>query len=152
MMNDDERIVDELRAAAGTHDPVPAGVRAAAAATFTWRTIDAELAELTYDSAEASELAGVRGASDVRLVTFEGAGVAVDLEVTVEPDGRRLEGQLIPPLAGAIEVQHGAGTLTAAVDDVGRFSFSGIEAGPLRLRVTSAIGDRVPVTTSWIAV
>ena len=43
-------------------EPVPADVVAAAKATFTWRTIDAELAALTFDSvADADALAGVRG-------------------------------------------------------------------------------------------
>ena len=40
----------ELRAAIATADPVPPEVLRAARESFTWRTIDAELAALTYDS------------------------------------------------------------------------------------------------------
>ena len=61
---EDQSLLAEVRAAAAEHDPVPADVVAAAKASFTWRSIDAELAELIEDSAlvgagDAGRAAGV---------------------------------------------------------------------------------------------
>ena len=41
---EDERLLEELRRAAGRYDPPPAWVMEAARSSLTWRTIDAELA------------------------------------------------------------------------------------------------------------
>ena len=50
--------------------PFPS-VLAAARGSFTWRTIDAELAELAYDSAlDTERLTAVRSADTARLLTF----------------------------------------------------------------------------------
>ena len=66
----DDRLLAELAAALDAADPVPARVLDAAKESFTWRTIDAELAELVFDSAE-QQLAGVRGIDGTRQVTFQ---------------------------------------------------------------------------------
>src|SRR5688572_26855827 len=58
-------------------DPVPEHVLAGARAAFTWRTIDAELAELVFDS--ASELTGVRSETMSRQVTFQAPGVEIEV-------------------------------------------------------------------------
>ena len=67
-------------------DPVPASVLVAAKAAFTWRTIDADLAELVADS--LAEAAGVRGREAARLLTFRASAIdgevdAVAVEVEV---------------------------------------------------------------------
>ena len=57
----------ELRAISSHLDPVPQLLDDAARAAFTWRTVDAELAELMRDSAEAEEgLALARGGGGPR--------------------------------------------------------------------------------------
>ena len=93
-----------MRAAGTALDPVPDLVIEAAKAAWTWRTIDAELAELTYDSwTDDKELAGVRGAvaaPSSRLLSFEARDLAVELEIVVEGDRRRLVGQIVPPSPG----------------------------------------------------
>ncbi len=59
----DEELLADLRAA-GRLDPVPTEAVAAVRAAFIRRTIDAELAELTYDSDMDDErLAAVRDAA-----------------------------------------------------------------------------------------
>ena len=50
---DDEELLAQLRAAAGQADPVPPGVVEAARAALSMRALDAELLELTADSAAA---------------------------------------------------------------------------------------------------
>jgi len=59
-----EEFLAELRLAGLVVDPVPQRVTFAAKASLAWRTIDAELAELTYDSgARRERLTLVRGAT-----------------------------------------------------------------------------------------
>ena len=48
---DDDALLAALRRIPRHADPVPGPVLEAARGSFTWRTIDAELAELAYDSA-----------------------------------------------------------------------------------------------------
>ena len=50
-----------LRSVIDRADPVPPAVIAAAKASFTWRTIDSELAELVADSAESLSAGAGRG-------------------------------------------------------------------------------------------
>ena len=74
-MSDDDALMDELRAVLAP-DPVPAAVLAAARATFTWRSVDEELAQLLSDSADLA-LTGVRGAGDRRL-SFEAPQLVIE--------------------------------------------------------------------------
>jgi hypothetical protein len=163
-VSDDQRTPDEeadlellaaLRAAATALDPVPDLVVEAAKAAWTWRTIDAELAELTYDSwSEDMELAGVRGAVAAptsRLLSFEARDVAVELEVVVEGDRRRLVGQIVPPVPGVVEVHHRRGVELVEADTVGRFAVASVAPGLFRLTVRPA-GDPRQVATAWIQV
>src|SRR6266508_4083187 len=93
----DELLVADLRRTAGRRDGVPPEVLAAARATFTWLTIDSELAQLTFDSAtESAELAGVRGPATARLLSFEATTLTVELEVSPSGPHRRIVGQLVP--------------------------------------------------------
>ena len=73
MTDKDATTEAELRAIFSHVDPVPPLLDDAARAAFTWRTVDAELAELMRDSADASEEAGalVRGGGGPRQLSFE---------------------------------------------------------------------------------
>ena len=94
----DDELVARLAEALPKADPVPAAVTEFAKAAFGWRTIDAELAELVFDSA-VDELVGVRSEDDTRQVTFRAPGV--EIEVAVMADGvRRIVGQLVPAARG----------------------------------------------------
>lgn len=130
-------------------DPVPASVVEAARAAYTWRTIDAELAELTADSAMAT--AGVRSSSAPRLLTFEGAGVEVEVEVAQTGSTRRLTGQLVPVGPARVTVRWSGGTQEAVADDLGRFAVEGIPAGTVSLVIERA-GVEHPIVTSWISI
>lgn len=143
----DDALLAELRALAAQQDPIPPSAIAAARSAIAWRTMDAELAELTADALSDPSLSGVRGTDAPTLLTFESPELTVELEVREAANGRRhLVGQLVPPAAGEVEVRHGGGTSTVQADAVGRFGAEGVEAGPVSLRCTS--GARV-VETDW---
>jgi hypothetical protein len=137
---------------AGRLDEVPAESVAAAKASFAWRTMDAELAELAADSAEEGKLlAGVRGPGAVRMLTFESPTLTVEVEVLEDGSRRRLVGQLVPPQAGRVEVRHSRGTVTVAADDLGRFSVDDLAAGPLSLHCSGIAGGK-EIATDWVPV
>ena len=139
-------------ALAARMDPVPAAVLEAARSSFTWRTIDAELAEIAFDSVVSQPLAGVRGAvTGPRLLTFEAPGLVVELEVTEVGDRRRLVGQIVPTGAADVEVRSGGGTATATAtaDHMGRFAVDEVPGGPVSVRVLRPGTD--PVETDWIS-
>ena len=104
-----EALLDAFRAALTTTDAVPDEVVAAAKASFTWRTIDAELAELSYDSLLVGELAGTRGEAETRTLSFEFGAVGIEIEVETDGPSRRLVGQIAPGVPESIEVHHVSG-------------------------------------------
>jgi hypothetical protein len=148
----DAALLAELGGAAARVDPVPADLVAAARGVLTWRTVDEELAELTFDSLEDG-LVGVRSAVTTaapRQLSFEAGAAAVEVELA---DGR-LIGQLVPPGPARVELHHGADVVATRADDLGRFSFDvGVfalpDAGspaPCRLRVD---GEAFRLVTTW---
>ena len=141
----DTHLLGELRSAMREHDPVPQSVIDAATGAFAWRTIDAELAALSYDSfLEDKELAGVRSGGDsARMLTFDAAELTVEIEV----EHGRVIGQLVPPQAGEVQVRHSGGSVTVHADERGRFSCDGVPRGPFSLRCLTAA---TPIVTDWI--
>jgi hypothetical protein len=152
MTDKDATTESELRAIFGHLDPVPQLLEDGARAAFTWRTVDAELAELMRDSAEAEEEAGslVRGGHGPRQLSFESPRLGIELEVTATgPRLRRVEGQLLPPADATITFERpGEDGLTVQADELGRFVLDGLRAGVVRLHV--ALGGAqiaIPWTT-----
>jgi hypothetical protein len=144
-MSDDD-LVALLGLALATADPVPEHVLEGARAAYTWRTIDAELAELVFDSAR--ELSGVRSEDANRQVTFKAPGVEIEVMV-IENGTRRLVGQLVPPSVTTVELVGGDVVHTAQTDRLGRFTFDELEPGPVRLVVLGPDGGGV-VQTDWV--
>ncbi len=131
----DDALLAELRAVVGRVDPVPPEMVAAARASFVWRTIDAELAQLTHDSVvDTDRMALVRGVGAPELLTFECPGLTVEVETLAADGGLRLLGQLVPPQPGQVEVRHAGGTTTVDADAMGRFAAEGVPTGPVSLR------------------
>jgi hypothetical protein len=147
----DAALEQELRELARRVDPVPEQVMEAARRSFVWRTVDAELAELAYDSA-ASELqpAGVRGAGAPRILSFVGEELSVDLEVSDVGGGRRLVGQLVPPREATLELRHAGGAMALTADAIGRFSAGPVPGGAVSLRCATGPGHAVE--TAWIRI
>lgn len=151
-IGEDEKLLARLRSA-GELDAVPLETVAAAKASYAMYTLDAELAQLTFDSERESDemLVGVRGPEAVRLLTFESAALTVEVEAVAEGARRRLVGQLVPPQPGRLEIRHAEGTLTVEADDLGRFTADDLPAGPVSLRCQ---GQRstTAVDTDWVLV
>src|ERR1700754_724978 len=139
-MTDKDAITEaELREIFGHMDPVPQLLNEGARAAFTWRTVDQELAELTRDSAEQEEDAGllVRGGRGPRQLSFESPRLGLELEVTATgPRERRVEGQVLPPGSVTVTVERpGEDGLSVQTDELGRFTLEGLRAGVVRLHV-----------------
>jgi hypothetical protein len=152
MHETDDELLTRLGRAVAEVDPVPEEVRRAARAALATRDVDAELVVLVADSA-LDDFESVR-AGDVpggRLLSFAGAGIQVDLEVS----GTREQVDLIGQVTGdavhgaVLEYPHGR-SVALDLDSIGRFLVSGLPGGPVRLRCHSAGG--VPVSTSWVAI
>lgn len=153
MTHDDDRLPAELHALAQRMDPEPDWLRDAAKAMFTWRTVDSELAALTWDSlTDEDALVGVRGATAPRLLTFQGAGVTLDLQVEQTPGGRRILGQLSAPRPAQLELRHRGGVIPVELDELGRFMTADVPAGAISFRTRLAAddgGDSDVVDTAW---
>jgi hypothetical protein len=145
-MSDDE-LLALLGQALGTTDAPPEHVLEGARSAFTWRTIDAELAELVFDSAR--ELSGVRSDEPNRQITFSAPGVEIEVMV-IENGSRRLVGQLVPPVATTIELVGSDAVYSTRSDDLGRFAFDELAPGPVRLVILDAGGGVSTVQTEWM--
>jgi len=142
---------DELLAAVKdlSDSLVPFGANEAAMELFTWRTVDAELAALTADSA-IDEPAGVRAASEARTLTFTAQEVQVIVQITERAGQRQMLGQLVPGRPAQVLVRQGELIRTIVADPLGRFVIDDLGPhGPLSLRCSWSEGA---VTTDWVLI
>jgi hypothetical protein len=150
---DDNELLMHLARALPARDPVPPQVVAAARGSFTWRTVDAEIAELIDDSL-LSSVGGVRGEPPTRMLTFEAPGMTVVLEVGEGRRDRRLVGQVLEPQVVDVELLYGAGpvpaTSTARSDALGRFTLDAVPPGLARLTCRSSQQPGTRVVTNWV--
>lgn len=146
----DDELEEELRQLAARLEPVPPELLRGAAGAFAWRDIDAELAELVFDSAlDADEATLVRGSPERRLVSFAGGGLTIDVEVTHAGRFRTVMGQIDPPQRGAVDIRRRQETVTVEADELGRFQAGPLAPGPLSLRLRPVVGSLV--VTDWVA-
>lgn len=145
---DDELLLELLAAALQASDPVPDHVLAGARGAVAWRTIDQDLADLVFDS--ATEPTGVRDRSSSRQLTFRTDDLEIEV-MLVDPVGRRLVGQLVPPRATDVSLESTSadGPVTQHADAHGRFTFDGVVPGPVRLAV-SGVDGAPDVLTDWV--
>ena len=144
---DDEELLTALREAMRAREAVPAEFIEMGRNAYAWHNIDAELAQLTYDSDRDADLvASLRSeTASIRALTFTSAHLSIEVEVTEDA----LVGQVIPVLTGTIEVQtKEVATGTIPVDEVGCFAVSPKPASPFRLRYRA--DDGTEVVTGWI--
>jgi hypothetical protein len=137
----DDELLDALHHALELIDPTPDHVIEQARAALAWHGIDAELAELVFDS-DTAALAGVRGGEAARQITFHAPGLEIEVEVVSERV-RTVLGQLVPAQHATVDVRHSTGTVGTTTDALGRFTFEGIGAGPIKLTVETDTGMRV---------
>jgi hypothetical protein len=146
--NDDEELLAALRGALRAGAAVPERFVETGKAAYAWHNIDAELAALTFDSADADHglLATVRAEpASLRALTFATARLSIHLEVT----GDGLHGQVVPAQSGRIELRPAEGESTSVdVDEVGWFVVAPVPAGAFRLRCQTEGGTLI--VTDWI--
>jgi hypothetical protein len=146
----DERLLAALRELLDRSAPLPPRVVEMAKESYTWRTVDAELAALTSDSLVDPPVGSVRGAVAPRSLTFEAGDISIEVEVGESGPNRRMLGQIVPPQPARIEVRQDEAARTVEADVVGRFVVDGLGTGPVRLRCHLA--GRRPVVTEWVVV
>jgi hypothetical protein len=152
--SEDDELEYELRQAAARLDPVPPELVQAAAEAFSWRNIDAELAELVFDSLlNTDQAALVRSSPGRRLVSFQTPELTIDVEVTTTAAGRDVMGQITPPQRAAVEIRHRAGVVSTDADERGSFRSAALQTGPMSLRLRPAADDsRPPIVTDWLSI
>ena len=146
---DDERLLTALSEALKARHAVPSWFVETGKNAFAWHNIDAELAQLTYDSNEdRREAAVVRSeAASVRSLTFTSPHLTMELEVAASS----VLGQIIPPRPGALEIHTRAGHIsTTEMDEIGCFAVDPIPDSPFRLRCRTA--DGTDALTGWITI
>ena len=141
----EDKILSLLHRALDESDPVPTDVTDFARAAISWRTVDADLAQLSYDSSEESTPIGVRSLSVARMLSFETSAWAIDIEYNTA--SRLLMGQIEPSREVAVELHLAGGVVATESDELGRFSFDGILPGPIAL-VFRPSGDEM-IKTEW---
>jgi hypothetical protein len=153
---------EELRALAARFEPVPDRLVQAAVDAYAWRTVDADLAELVFDSlADTKEAALVRGGQGERLLSFQASSLTIEIEVTAAGAARRLIGQLVPPQRADVQIRHRDEVVTIATDELGRFIADSLPAGPVSLRCAPPAGApgaagpgqiQPTVVTDWVPI
>jgi hypothetical protein len=144
---DDERLLAALGEAIRARQAVPPWFVETGKNAFAWHNIDAELAQLTYDSYQDRREAAVMRSetASIRALTFTSDHLSLELEVTAHS----LLGQIIPPHTGALEIHTRTGEISSVeVDEIGRFVVDPIPDSPFRLRCSTA--DGTDVLTGWI--
>jgi hypothetical protein len=146
---DDDRLLAVLKEALGAAHAVPREFVEAGKAAYAWRTIDAELAALTYDSAGDAGVPSAATRADpaaLRALTFASAHLTIELEIT--PDA--VLGQLTPAQAGSVSAHVGAGEVASApIDELGFFIVSPVPTQSFRLLCQTTSGDSS--LTGWIS-
>ena len=144
---DDEAVLAALQRALRAREAVPPEFVEAGKNAFAWHNIDAELAQLTYDSTRDSDRVPSMRAEEasIRALTFTSAHLTIELEV-----GRdSLLGQVSPAQAAVIRLQPRAGAeMALPTDGIGCFSIHPIPSGPFRLHCRTDAGTEA--LTGWI--
>jgi len=147
-LNDDE-LMAELAAAVAEEDAVSYRRRNAARMAFTWRTVDAELAELLHDSALDAGAAVRSSGGAPRTLTFVRGAITLEIEV----DGDALLGEVVDDTGSGpatVTLQRpDADDRSAEADASGFFRFDGVEPGPARFVVAR---EGWSLTTPWATI
>ena len=150
----DDELLQDLRRAASRIDPIPPEAVAGARSAIMWRTVDAELAELTEDLAgHDPRLVGVRAANMPVLLSFAAGDRRLELEVIGHGGGRLIFGQLVPAGPGRVVILHRHGETTVEADEGGRFSAGEVSPGAVRVRWQGSLLEDAPsMKTDWFLI
>jgi hypothetical protein len=142
---DDDQLMAAMAGAFRAEREVSPAFIEAAKAAFTWHSIDAELAALTFDSDTGAMAAAVRSEeASPRFVTFTATDLTIELEI-----GRdEIIGQIVPAQPGHVDACPASGaSLTASIDQIGCFIIRPLPESPFRLHCHATSG--VSVLTTW---
>lgn len=142
----ESELIAALRKGLSESDPVPSDVTEFAKASYTWRSIEAELAELEYDSTEEDLPAGVRSSATARMISFQVGQWMLDIEY--DESSGRLMGAISPDAAYAIDLHSPGALFTTESDPAGRFTVEGISSGPLSMILR--FHDGSAIKTQWV--
>jgi hypothetical protein len=145
-LSDDDQLLAALHEAIRAREAVPAWFVKTGKNAYAWHNIDAELAQLTYDSQSDERTAPVIRSerASIRALTFTSTQLSMELEVTEDS----LLGQIIPPQAVTLEIHSMVGMTTTTVDEIGFFAVEPKPDGSFRLRCRTS--DGADVMTGWI--
>lgn len=146
----DEDLIDLLHNALAELDQVPRKVVDAAHTAFEWRTVDAELAELLFDSSTQGELAGVRSDVAARQLSYGLGDVEIELLVRDAEAEPRIDVQIVPAGPRTLEVRNGESSETVTTDEHGRCTLPLPRARRVQLVLRATDGGPA-VATPWIS-
>ena len=143
---DDEELLAALGEAMRARQAVPEWFVETGKSAYAWHNIDAELAQLTYDSSRDQDVvAAARSeAASIRTLTFTSSRLSIELEVAESS----LLGQIVPPRVGTLEIHTTAGVISSPVDEIGCFVVDPIPTSSFRIRCRTE--DGTDVLTGWI--
>ena len=147
--SDDDQLLAVLGEVLAEEHEVPAHVLDAGKAVFATRCLDSDLAALSYDSlADAQPVLATRASrAAIRELTF----VCRELRIHLQVSTASLQGQVVPPQRGEVEV-HPADhpPQVTEVDEYGWFSITPTPRGSFRLfyRLRGGTSTR----TDWLSV
>jgi hypothetical protein len=141
---DDDVLLADLQEALASSAADSEATAQAGYAAFTWRTVDDELAALTYDSLVDDRVLVRSPVAAPRRLVFGAGETSLELELT----GDRVTGQLVPAAPAEVVVVTGATEVTrTGADDAGLFTTTVPRGVPFRLRCTTASGT---FATDWV--
>jgi hypothetical protein len=87
------------------------------------------------------QLGAVRGEADALTLQFSDGSTSILLHVTTTASGRRRVDGWVDTGAAEVFLTQGEKTISAALEETGRFAFDEVPPGLTRVRLTTAIGD-----------
>ena len=144
----DRALLAELRRVLEIVDPVPPSVVELGKAAYALRSLDDELMLLVELAAEPA--GAVRSAATSRMHFFELGPVSIDIDVRTSGDEVSVVGVVVDAdgVDGArVTVSTPSSSVTAEIDDAGRFEVSNLSSGLLRITLDRASGGRA--VTPW---
>lgn len=143
---DEAELLAGLRNGLGESDPIPSDVSEFAKAAFTWRDVDAALAEMEFDSIDEEVPSGVRSSTVIRMMSFQAGRWMIDIEY--DETAGRLMGATSPPARYTIELHTAGARFSTESDDSGRFVADDVARGPLAMVIRFSDGE--VVKTQWV--
>lgn len=143
---DEAELLAGLRNGLGESDPIPSDVSEFAKAAFTWRDVDAALAEMEFDSIDEEVPSGVRSSTVIRMMSFQAGRWMIDIEY--DETAGRLMGATSPPARYTIELHTAGARFSTESDDSGRFVADDVARGPLGMVIRFSDGE--VVKTQWV--